>query len=209
MNSSVVKNSWWLSDAQAIADANPYTFYKPSPQSIALLQPGDGAKLIFRFDSDDPEAPSAERMWVEIDDVSHGQFRGRLDNEPAYIKGLECGESVSFEPKHIIQISIDDPVPDPTAKYASRCFVTRKVLYEGAAVGYLYREEPDNDEDSGWRIMAGDESQEYMDETDNISWVSLGAVLREDDSFLDLLEAPVGSFFELDRAAGRFVEVGE
>lgn len=41
--------------------------------------------------------------------------------------------------------------------------------------------------------MAGDESDQYMDDTENIAYISLGAVLNGDDSVLPLLDAPVGS----------------
>lgn len=187
--------SWRLADGQALADEYPYTFYKPSAEAIAALRPGDEVKLIFEMDSDDPEAPNAERMWVAIQARNGDAFEGLLDNTPACITDLAAGDPVAFETRHIIQVSIDDPMPSKTAKYEARCFVTRRVLYEGEPIGYLYREEPEYDDDSGWRISAGTESEDYMDEADNIMWVSLGAVLREDDSIVDLLEAPVGSAF--------------
>lgn len=201
------KRSWWLADAQKLADEYPYTFHKPSSKVVGLLKSADEAKLIFRFDSDDPEAPNAERMWVEITKTSGREFEGVLDNEPQYIKDLKCGDRVTFKEKHIIQVSIDDPVPSKTDKYLPMCFATRRIMNDGQRIGYLYREEPDRDEDSGWRFMCGDESQEYMDDSGNISLVSLGAVLREDDGILELLEAPVGAAFELDRSTGEFVPV--
>ena len=176
---------------------------------MALLDPTDEVKLIFEFDSDDPEAPNAERMWVEIKEISGQKFIGLLDNDPVYIDDLACGDPVTFEEKHIIQVSIDDPVPSKTDKYLSRCLVTHRVLHEGAPVGYLYREEPDTDDDSGWRILSGDESEAYVAESDNISCVSLGAVLREDDRILDLLDAPIGSSFEFDPASGSFIHAQE
>ena len=203
------KKSWRLSDAQKLADEYPYTFHKPSSQAVALLKPGDEVKLIFDFESNDPDAPNAERMWVEIKGIRRKKFDGILDNDPAYIADLKCGDPVTFAEKHIIQLSIDDPVPSKTDKYLPRCFVTHRVLYDGEPVGYLYREEPDNDEDSGWRIMCGDESEKYMDSPDNISFVSLGAVLREDDRIVDLLEEPIGSAFEFDSETESFVRVDD
>lgn len=199
--------SWRLSDAQKIADEYPYTFHKPSAEAVALLKPGDEVKLIFEFKSDDPDAPGAERMWVEIKEISGKKFQGVLDNDPAYIADLKCGDPVTFAEKHVIQLSIDDPVPSKTDKYLPRCFVTHRVLYDGAAIGYLYREEPDTEEDSSWRIMCGDESEEYMDSSDNISFVSLGAVLREDDRIVELLEAPIGSVFGFDSEADSFLKI--
>ena len=199
------RKSWRLTDAQIRADEHPYTFHKPSTQAVALLSPGDEVKLIFDFESDDPDAPGAERMWVEIKEIKGKKFKGVLDNEPAHIEDLKCGDPIDFEEKHIIQLSIDDPVPSKVDKYLPRCFVTNRVLYDGAAIGYLYREQPDVEEDSGWRIVCGDESEEYMDSSDNINFVSLGAVLNKDDRIIDLLDAPVGTVFEYDPSKKAFV----
>ena len=91
-------------------------------------------------------------------------------------------------------------------RYLPRCFVTSRVLRDGERIGYLYREEPDEGGDSGWRIMAGDESDAYMDDADNTAYVSLGAVLNCDDSILPLLDAPVGSAFGRDEG-GRFLPI--
>ena len=169
------------------------------------MKPGDEVKLIFRFDSGNPEAPSAERMWVEITKIAGRDFEGELDNEPVYITDLECGDPLTFSEKHIIQVSIDDPVPAETDKYLPRCFVTQRIMRDGQKIGYLYREEPDREEDSGWRFLCGDESQDYMDDADNICLVSLGAVLSKDDRILSLLDAPVGSEFEYSKADRKFV----
>lgn len=198
------KPSWHLDDAAIIAAENPYTFYKPSAEAIALLGPGNLVKLIFAFESDDPSAPRAERMWVRISRIEGERFHGTLDNDPKYIRDLKDTDPVEFEARHIIQTDVDDPRGDPTARYWPRCFVTRRVLYEGVRVGYLYREEPDSKDDSGWRIMAGDESDEYMDEPKNYAYVALGAVLREDDSFVDLLETPAPCAYSRNTATERF-----
>jgi hypothetical protein len=195
-----------LEDAQQLSEQYPYTFYKPSSVVVGMLAPGHQVKLIFLFESDDPNTPRAERMWVTIDSIDAMTYVGKLDNEPRYITDLKIGERILFEEKHIIDTDRNDPVPSIVDKYAIRCFVTRRVLYDGEPVGYLYREEPDEEEDSGWRIMAGDESQAYMDDANNIAWVSLGAVLREDDSIVKLLDAPVGIAYALNPETGDFEE---
>ena len=208
---------WFLEDAQTIADENPYTFYKPSAAVIALLAPGDGVKLIFRLTDPGEDDPSAERMWVEITAREGDHFTGDLDNTPRHIQDFPSGTELTFAPRHIIQISIDDPVPDPTLKWLPRCFVTDRVLDDGAPVRWMYREAPmppqtDDDgkitmTDSGWRFFAGDEEDDYLDDPDNTHLVSLGAVLSEDDTMVHLLDAPVGAAFERDDAADGFVAV--
>lgn len=200
------EKSWSLVDAQKIAEEFPYTFYKPSSQLVSQLKPGNQVKLIFEFRSDDPDAPSAERMWVDIEEVSDDGFYGLLDNDPAYIEDLKYKDPIHFNDIHIIDSDLDDPVPSITEKYVKRCFVTNNILYQGEKVGYLYREDPDTDDDSGWRMNTGTETDEYMDNTDNISYVSLGAVLREDDSIVHLLERESGSAFARDDN-GDFIEL--
>jgi len=199
-------NSWKLVDAQQLSDEYPYTFYKPSSVVVSQLIPGNQVKLIFEFSSDDPEAPNAERMWVSITKINGGQFFGNLDNYPAYIQDLKFGDEVCFDVRHIIDTDLNDPVPSITEKYIKKCFVSSRILDDGEKVGYFYREEPDSDDDSGWRFVAGDESEEYMDNPDNIHIVSLGALLRADDSVVDFLELPVGTCLEADDGGG-FVDV--
>jgi len=61
--------SWHLANADELASENKYTFYKPSEKIIQKVAVGEVVKLIFRFKSENPEAPSAERMWVLVDEA--------------------------------------------------------------------------------------------------------------------------------------------
>jgi len=197
--------TWHLVDADPIAAENPYTFYKPSRDSIERVRAGETVKLIFKFESTDPDAPLAERMWVIVEEVcSNGTFRGRLDNEPRYIADLKIGDQIDFKPSHIINTEHDDS-SNLVERYVKRCFVTNRVLRDGQRVGYIYREDPDEEKDSGWRLTANDESEEYMENSENLAYVSLGAVLSKDDSFRHLLESPVGSAFVRDEESGEFI----
>ncbi|MGO2073668.1 MAG: immunity protein Imm33 domain-containing protein [Pseudoalteromonas sp.] len=201
--------SWQLEDAQKLADEFPYTFYKPSDQVMAQLEVGDLVKLIFEFTSDNPDDPTAERMWVEIAEIKDDSFMGYLNNEPAFIEDLKHQDSVEFRRCHIVDIyGIEDPVPSLTDKYIKRCFVTHNILYDGQEVGFLYREPAESEDDSGWRITTGYESDEYLDDSKNASYVSLGAVLRQDDSIVELLENEVGAAYIKDKQ-GNFVEYDE
>lgn len=197
--------TWQLEDPTDIAAANKYTFYKPSPEVLSKVAVGEVVKLIFRGQGDDADDVYVERMWVIVDVVHPGnRFEGRLDNDPYNIRGLQAGDPVSFEARHIIDTAHQDPL-DFTAKYVKRAFVTHRILRDGQPICFLYREEPDDEQDSGWRFTAGDETDEYMDDANNISYVSLGAVLSKDDSVLHLLDEPEGSAFKRDEASGRFV----
>ena len=201
------KPSWRLENTDALAASNKYTFYKTPRDLIAKVKPGEVVKLIFKFESDDPEAPSGERMWVLVDAVeSDGTFKGRLNNEPAWIKDLKLDDPLTFDASHIINTEHDDD-DNIVERYIKRCFVTNRILEDGAKVGYLYREDPDEERDSGWRFTANDESDGYMGNTDNIRYVSLGLVLSFDDSFVHLLDEPSGSSFARDNRTGLFVRL--
>jgi hypothetical protein len=86
------------------------------------------------------------------------------------------------------------------------CIATDKITVEGQRVGFMYREEPQEEVDSGWRFMAGDESEEYMDDPDNHEVYDVNTIANYDPDIIPFLEAPTGSAFE--RSEGdTFVEV--
>jgi hypothetical protein len=197
--------SWHLENADLIAAEHKYTFFKSPFETIALVKPGEVVKLIFVFESEDPEAPRAERMWVVVDSIeANGTFIGRLNNHPSWIKDLKLDDQVTFDASNIINTEHDDD-NNLVERYIKRCFVTHRILNDGVKVGYLYREAADNDRDSGWRFTANDESDEYMENSNNISFVSVGAVLSRDDSFVHLLDAPEGSSFAWDVNTNSFL----
>ncbi|MEO5714913.1 MAG: DUF2185 domain-containing protein [Luteolibacter sp.] len=80
------------------------------------------------------------------------------------------------------------------------CFATDRITVDGEKVGYMYREEPDKDIDSGWRFFSGDESQDYVDDPDNTSIYAVNTICNYDPAIIPFLGAPVGSSF--GRVAG-------
>ncbi|MDM8527114.1 DUF2185 domain-containing protein [Anaerolineales bacterium HSG24] len=184
----MARETWWLDDAQQIANENPYTFYKPSPSAVAALGLGNMVKLIFRFPTLGGNTPTGERMWVEITKIGDNSYEGTLANQPYYMKGLEHGDKINFEPKHIIALDVDDRQASDHDRYFKRCFVTNRILCEGAKAKYIYKEAPDQEDDSGWRIVEGDEPDEYLQNSDNISYVAIGVILNQDNSFIHLLD---------------------
>ena len=75
------------------------------------------------------------------------------------------------------------------------CLATDRILVEGAAVGYCYREEPAGEWDSGWRFTAGDESDEYMDDPRHSDVYTLNCVANYDIDILPVLETPAPCAF--------------
>jgi hypothetical protein len=95
----------------------------------------------------------------------------------------------------------------PLALGRGSCFATDMITVEGHKVGYLYRENPDNDIDSGWRFMAGHEPQEYMDNPDNHGIYDVNTIANYDPEVIPFLDAPFGSAFAREHRSGKFVDV--
>ncbi len=85
------------------------------------------------------------------------------------------------------------------------CIATDRILVDGMRVGYMYREPPDNNIDSGWRFMCGDENAEYMDNPDNHGVYDVNTLVNYDSDILPYLDAPVGSRFSRDNESRKLL----
>lgn len=75
-------------------------------------------------------------------------------------------------------------------------FVTKKLIEENSKIGFAYREKSDNDTDSGWRFFIGNESQEYVDNPDNLLLYSIEDILKLDESIKSILNSEIYTAFE-------------
>lgn len=76
------------------------------------------------------------------------------------------------------------------------CIATDRITVDSQPVGYMYREAPDSDQDSGWRFFAGDESQEYVDDAANMMMCEVNAIANYDPSIIPFLDAEPPCEFE-------------
>ncbi len=86
--------------------------------------------------------------------------------------------------------------------------VSRQVSDEGEAVGFLYREEPAFEHDSGWRFFSGAESDEYADNPDHFVMMPLNKVTERYPELLPLMQYSEGAW-EWDDSAECFVAAGD
>ncbi len=87
------------------------------------------------------------------------------------------------------------------------CIASDRITVGGRTVGYMYREPPRNDADMGWRFMAGDESDEYMDNADNHAVYAVNTIANYDNGILPFIDAPIGSAFARNPKTGAFEPV--
>ena len=98
-----------------------------------------------------------------------------------------------------------DEVAEIITKPMGYGLVTDRILVDGLPISYMYREEPDNKQDSGWRFFAGDEDEDYLDNPDNIELMNVNTIAHYDKSIIPFLEASHGSAFGKNED-GEFVE---
>jgi hypothetical protein len=92
----------------------------------------------------------------------------------------------------------------PMTEYA---VVSRLVATERQKVRWMYREEPTEPADSGWRFFSGDEAENFAEDPENFEFHPLDFVTDLDPSVAPHLERAAPVAFERERADGEFTEV--
>lgn len=95
----------------------------------------------------------------------------------------------------------------PLVEGLGGCFATDRITADGQPVGFMYRQEGEFKNDRGWRFLAGTESQEYLDNADNLTIYDVNTIANYDRAIIPMLDAPVGSAFERDSVSGDWVAV--
>jgi len=88
------------------------------------------------------------------------------------------------------------------------CLASDRITVAGQRVGFMYRDLPDNELDSGWRFFSGEETQDYADDPTNFALYDVNTIANYDPDIIVHLDAPAFSAFERDADTGDFVRVG-
>jgi len=155
------------------------------------------------------DLPQAERMWVEVlENRNDGEYTGILTNQPVYIKNLSAGDTITFQARHIARTVIKKNDPRWIDCSEKNALVSAKCLENGGVVRFLYREEPDRAEDSGWRVFSGQESDEYSNDPRNIQLVSVGYLVDLDPTLHEVFKSgKSGDAFERAEKGKKWVRV--
>ncbi|MEY8389771.1 DUF2185 domain-containing protein [Lachnospiraceae bacterium 45-W7] len=87
-------------------------------------------------------------------------------------------------------------------------YVSKKITEEGWKAGYLERNKPFHEKDSGWSFLAGNESDAYVTDSRNIELVSVANVCRQlDPDVFKYIDMPVGT--RLIRISSEAFEIDE
>lgn len=82
--------------------------------------------------------------------------------------------------------------------------VPKVVVDEKRKIRFMYREEPDNNQDSGWRFFSGDESQEYVENPDNLGVYDVNTIIKIDPDIEEFLDGDIGDAFERNDERDKF-----
>ncbi|BEP16457.1 DUF2185 domain-containing protein [Acidothermaceae bacterium B102] len=193
-----------LEDAEALHALRPRSFFIPTRAERESLTPGDVAKLLFAVVAPAEGMPAGERMWVEVTEVTAGGYRGVLANPPSVITTIALDDPVEFGPEHVISLRESWPL------LGKRIFVSRRSHEDDLRPGWVYREQPDDDEDSGWRAMVGDETDEEVDAPESILLQNVGYFLDRWPDLRSLFRAePLEGGWAWDGEALAYVPVVE
>lgn len=77
------------------------------------------------------------------------------------------------------------------------CIATDRITIDGCKVGFMYREEPyqNGNPDSGWRFMAGDEDDDYMNNPGNHGAYQVNTICNYDSDIISFLDSAPGTAY--------------
>ena len=190
--------SWELEDVEKTAEKYPESFFIPSISERNGQKRGAEVRLHFTIRNSKSNEPRAERMWVEVIEIesTRGNYKGKLINQPVYIKDLNFGDEITFSSSNIARTVIKRGDPEWIDSTEKKAFVSNLCLTEGGIIRFMYREKPDRKDDSGWRMFSGLEDDEYANNPKNIKLINVGFLLDKDPTLLKPLKGGVGSVFE-------------
>ena len=74
--------------------------------------------------------------------------------------------------------------------------VSNMISHDGLPVGFMYREEQFDEEDSGWRFLSGTETEEYLDDEANSKAIGVNVVANHDPAIIPYLKNVPGTAWE-------------
>lgn len=179
------KREFYLENVVKTNKQFPRKFIIPTLEEMDKLDIGNLVKLIFVMERAQKDGCRAERMWVKIVNKHEESFTGILVNEPHYLKSVRFGDTITFKMENIACIY------GGKLAFNENLFaiITNKAL-EKKEINWVVRtDDLNNEQDSGWQLFYGDESEQYLADSSNAEIISLEQVL----SFEPLLESVFSS----------------
>ncbi|MPQ45053.1 immunity protein Imm33 domain-containing protein [Clostridium tarantellae] len=182
----------------------PRTFLIPNQEEIEKLALGNLVKLIFVMKNPQKNGCRAEKIWIKITNNQNGIFTGVLYNDPYYLKSIKFGDIITFKAENITAIY------GGAAPFNEKLFaiITQKALNKRQINWVVRTDDLDNEQDSGWQLFYGDESDQYLENSKNAKIISLEQVL-DFEPLLESVFSNYGYAYEYSERNNKFIEVKE
>lgn len=174
-------------------------FLKPTDKEIKNIKVGEMVRLFFVLNFETKDNCRAERMWIEVCTIDGHNFRGYLTNKPIYIKDLNIGDIIEFNKDNIATVIIKSAFDEQ-----KKAIISLKALQK-REINWCIKDSPLNEEDSGWQLFYGDETDKYLDDPKNSTIISLEKVLNFEPK-LEQVFASTHKAFEWNEDKMEFVE---
>ena len=200
-------------DPRPLAKQCPYLAGLPKVECLNMISKSDTVTVRFRW-LERPRRPyehyHSEHVSLEVLSVTPNYFEGRM-TVPSDWPQPSSDVVIKFAKWAVTGVSFADPKYQPLAelpqeKYATGCLMDN-YLVVARKVQHIFRDEPKiwrNDKisaDSGWRVSTG---STFLD-TGDVDYRPLYSALTCDNSWLHLIDQPVGSAFKRDEKTGLFI----
>ena len=98
--------------------------------------------------------------------------------------------------------SSDNPLFE---KYA---LISKYIIDEKQPITWVFRDEPESDDDSGWRILSGAEDEEFFeDQEDSFVGITVAELLRYDTSLVPIIESAYTTEYERENENSAWEQV--
>ena len=75
------------------------------------------------------------------------------------------------------------------------CIASDMITVQGLKVAYMYREEAQSSDESGWVFLSGEEGDDYIEDPENLGLYEVNVIANYDADIIAHLNAPAGSHF--------------
>lgn len=197
-----VMKSYYLEDVIKENHKNPRHYLIPTKKEVENLKIGDTIRLIFVLKDKNIDNCRAERMWLIINEKNGKNYKGILTNQPVYIKELKIGSVIEFNEANIATIVMKSDINEKM-----KAIITRKAIEKGE-INWIVRDEANNKEDTGLQFFYGDETEEYLNNPNNLKILSIEDILNIEPLIEDIV-IDNGKYYEFDNRENKFIEVEE
>lgn len=80
---------------------------------------------------------------------------------------------------------------------AKKCLVSKNITHNLQAIKWMYREEPIEEFDSGWRVFCESDTEEFINQPENVIPLDFNVLANLNPHVVEIYNAPVGADYEV------------